>query len=68
MTDKESMKYNYTLAMCSKIQELSAKRAQKFTQVEMAHKLDVSLKTIQNFEAFRTFDSWMIWGYREILK
>ena len=38
------------------------------SQVEMAYRLNVSLKTIQNFENYKSLNSaYLVWGYKQIV-
>ncbi len=52
----------------SQSQPLIAARPQYFTQFEMARRLGVSLKTIQNFEAYRCVSAYLCYGYKELIK
>lgn len=59
---------DFEFDFCMKAQPLIRQRAQKFTQSQMAGKLGVSLRTIQNFEKYRTTDAYLIYGYRKVLR
>lgn len=51
----------------TKSQEVIAQRPQKFTQSEMARRLCVSIKTIQNFETSRSVSAYLLFGYTKLL-
>jgi hypothetical protein len=59
----EQYKWNFWVEVDSLVQL----RRQKFTQTEMAQKLDVSLKTIQNFENYKCLEGYLLYGYKKIL-
>ena len=50
------------------IQDLIILRKQKFTQLEMSKKLSVSLKTIQNFENYKSYNLKIFIGYKLLLE
>ena len=49
------------------LQVIEIRKNLRVTQFEMSYKIGVSLKTIQNFENHRCFDSFLIFAYRELL-
>lgn len=52
----------------NELAQLVALRTQKFTQVQMAKKSGVSLRTIQNFEAGKSENLYLFWFYGNGLK
>jgi len=52
----------------SRSQSLIQDRPQYFTQSEVARRLGVSLKTIQNFEAYRCVSPYLCFGYEQLIK
>ena len=64
----QNIKDEYIVRFMQQVQFLVAQRKeQNFTQNDMAVILGVSLKTIQNFENYRCFDGFLIFGYKKIL-
>jgi len=58
----------YEAAFISKVQDLSAHRAQKFTQSEAARRCGVSLRKIQHFENYRCLDAYLLFAYERIME
>jgi DNA-binding XRE family transcriptional regulator len=59
----QNIKDEYIVRFMQQVQFLVAQRKeQNFTQNDMAVMLGVSLKTIQNFENYRCFDGFLIFG------
>ena len=64
----EELKTEYFAFFSQQVTELTLERkAQNFTQSEMAHRLGVSLRTIQHFENYRCENFYLIFGYKRIL-
>jgi transcriptional regulator with XRE-family HTH domain len=64
----EELKTEYFAYFSQKVMELTLERkAQNFTQSYMAHKLGVSIRTIQHFENYRCENYYLIFGYKRIL-
>jgi transcriptional regulator with XRE-family HTH domain len=64
----EQLKTEYFAYFSQQVTELTIQRkAQNFTQSDMAHKLGVSLRTIQHFENYRCENYYLIFGYKRIL-
>lgn len=64
---KISLREEYDLLFMEKVQRLTIRRTQKFTQEFMSKELNVSLRTIQNFEAYKSFNAYLLFGYQKIL-
>ena len=64
--DIESIKTEFMLRWCSKIQELTKLRRSKMSQSEMAFMSGRSLKTIQRFERYKVFDPELMFIYNSI--
>lgn len=64
----EEIKTEYFAWFSQQVTELTLQRkAQNITQSEMAHRLGVSLRTIQHFENYRCENYYLIFGYKRIL-
>jgi DNA-binding transcriptional regulator YiaG len=64
----EELKTEYFACFSQQVTELTLQRkAQNITQSEMAHRLGVSLRTVQNFENYRCENYYLIFGYKRIL-
>lgn len=67
--DLQEISFYYDVKFFSKVQELTERRKNlRVTQFQIAHKLDKSLKTIQNFEALKCKDYFLVFAYTKLLK
>ena len=66
--ENQSIRSDYEMEMLCTVQYLITLRMQKSTQSEMSKKLGVSMRNIANFENYRTFSGYLIWGYEKLLK
>lgn len=64
----ETLKADFEMLWCSKIQELKELRMSKMSQSTMAAMTGKSLKTIQRFENYKSKDAVLLFLYRNILK
>jgi len=66
--DKQDLKNKYHALFYHKVQELTIKRKNLLiNQNTMAFHCDVSLKTIQNFENYKSTDAFLLYAYKKIL-
>lgn len=66
-TDNQLLKTNYAALFCHHVQSLVFRRNNlRISQQHMAHKIGVSLRTIQNFENYKCQDAYLIWAYKQI--
>lgn len=64
----EELKTEYFAFFSQQVTKLTIHRkAKNITQSDMAHKLGVSLRTIQHFENYRCENFYLIFGYKRIL-
>jgi DNA-binding XRE family transcriptional regulator len=63
------MKEDFEIQAMTKVQDLIVKRKDlRINQIELAFRLGVSLKTIQNFENYKSLNSaYLFYGYETIL-
>lgn len=66
-TDVESIKSEFMMYWCGKVQDLTELRRSKMTQSEMAFISGRSLKTIQRFESYKVFDPELMFIYNRLL-
>lgn len=67
--DLQRVTANYELLFYGNVQDLVIMRKNlRISQEQMALKLNKSLKTIQNFEAYKCKDYFLIFAYKEIFK
>lgn len=67
-TITQELRNNYMLKFYSHVQELTETRKNlRINQNTMSVKCGVSLRTIQNFENYRTNDYFLIYAYKQIL-
>ena len=64
----ESIKADFMMYWCGKVQDLTELRRTKMSQSEIAFISGRSLKTIQRFERYESKDPELMYIYREILK
>jgi DNA-binding XRE family transcriptional regulator len=64
------MKEDFEIQAMANVQDLVEKRKiLRINQIEMAFKLRVSLKTIQNFENYKSLNNaYLFWGYENLLQ
>ena len=63
------LKQEFEGVKMSKLQYLIAERPKKFTQQSMADELGVTIRTIQNFETYKSLNNhYLYWGYKKLLK
>ena len=68
-TDNQLLKANYAALFCHHVQSLVFRRNNlHISQSHMAYKTGVSLRTIQNFENYKSENAYLIWAYKQILK
>lgn len=68
-TDNQLLKTNYAALFCHHVQSLVFRRNNlRISQQHMAYKAGVSLRTIQNFESFKSENAYLIYAYKQILK
>lgn len=65
--DIESVKAQFSVIWCGKVQELTILRKSKMSQNTMAFLSDKSIKTIQRFEKYECFDPELMFIYKSIL-
>lgn len=66
--DIEQIKANYEILFCGKVQDCVIKRKNLgVTQFQIAHKIGVSVATIQNFESYKSKNGYLIYAYNKIL-
>lgn len=65
-TDIESIKTDFMMYWCGKVQGLTELRRSKMSQSEMAFISGRSLKTIQRFEGYKVFDPELMYIYNSI--
>jgi hypothetical protein len=65
-TDVESIKTEFMMYWCGKVQDLTELRRSKMSQSEMAFISGRSLKTIQRFENYKVFDPELMFIYNSI--
>ena len=63
----ESIKANFMMYWCGKVQDLTELRRTKMSQSEMAFISGRSLKTIQRFESYKVFDPELMFIYNRLL-
>lgn len=63
----ETLKVDFELRWCSKVQALTELRRTKMSQSDMAFLTGRSLKTIQRFEQYKCKDSELVYLYKQIL-
>lgn len=63
------MKQQYEIQALSRVQKLTQKRKNlHITQIELAFKFEVSLRTIQNFENYQSLNNaYLFWAYENYL-
>jgi len=67
LPEKEGVKLEYETTFDSERNQLIPIRAQYFTQQQIADWLGVSLRTIQHFEKGRSYNGYVLTGYRVLL-
>ena len=67
-TDVESIKTDFMMYWCGKVQDLTELRRSKMSQSEIAFMSGRSLKTIQRFESYKVFDPELMYLYSHILR
>ena len=66
-TDNQLLKTNYTALFCHNVQSLVFQRNNlRISQQHMAFKTGVSLRTIQNFENYKSENAYLIWAYKKV--
>ena len=68
MITKSGFNENYRLWLCSIIQDKVSLRMQKFTQAEVAKITGTSLRTVQNFENYRSDNLKLFYFYTALKK
>jgi hypothetical protein len=63
----ESIKAEFMMYWCGKVQDLTELRRTKMSQSEMAFISGRSLKTIQRFESYKVFDPELMFIYNRLL-
>jgi len=63
----ESIKADFMLHWCGKVQDLTMLRETKMSQSEVAMLTGRSVKTIQRFERYKCFDPELMYVYNRIL-
>jgi hypothetical protein len=63
----ESIKADFMMYWCGKVQDLTELRRTKMSQSEMAFISGRSLKTIQRFESYKVFDPELMFIYNRLL-
>jgi hypothetical protein len=63
----ESIKADFMMYWCGKVQDLTELRRTKMSQSEMAFIYGRSLKTIQRFESYKVFDPELMFIYNRLL-
>lgn len=63
----ESIKVDFMMYWCGKVQDLTELRRTKMSQSEMAFISGRSLKTIQRFENYKVFDPELMFIYNRSL-
>jgi hypothetical protein len=63
----ESIKAEFMMYWCGKVQDLTELRRTKMSQSEMAFISGRSLKTIQRFESYKVFDPELMFIYNRSL-
>ena len=63
----ESIKADFMMYWCGKVQDLTELRRTKMSQSEMAFISGRSLKTIQRFERYKVFDPELMFIYNRLL-
>ena len=63
----ESIKADFMMYWCGKVQDLTELRRTKMSQSEMAFISRRSLKTIQRFESYKVFDPELMFIYNRLL-
>jgi hypothetical protein len=63
----ESIKADFMMYWCGKVQDLTELRRTKMSQSEMAFISGRSLKTIQRFESYKVFDPELMFIYNRSL-
>jgi hypothetical protein len=63
----ESIKTDFMMYWCGKVQDLTELRRTKMSQSEMAFISGRSLKTIQRFESYKVFDPELMFIYNRSL-
>ena len=63
----ESIKAEFMMYWCGKVQDLTELRRTKMSQSEMAFLTGRSLKTIQRFESYKVFDPELMFIYNRLL-
>ena len=67
--DKQKLILNYEILFCGKVQDLVIMRKNlRINQSKMAFYCSVSLKTIQNFENYKSKDAFLLYAYKEVFK
>jgi len=67
--DNQILKTNYAALFCHNVQSLVFRRNNlRISQQHMAYKTGVSLRTIQNFENYKSENAYLIYAYKQILK
>ena len=63
------MKEDFEIQAMARVQDFVEKRKDlRINQIEIAFKLKVSLKTIQNFENYKSLNNaYLFWGYENLL-
>jgi DNA-binding XRE family transcriptional regulator len=68
MQSAEILRTEFAGRLLGKAQELTERRKEsKMTQIEMAHKCGVSLKTIQRFETLKQPNAYLVFCYNNLL-
>lgn len=66
--DIESVKADFELHWCGKVQDLTTLRKSKMSQSEMSELAGRSLKTIQRFENYKCKDAELMFVYNRLLR
>lgn len=66
--DIETIKADFALRWCGKIQDLTMRRKSKMSQSEIAFISGRSLKTIQRFEQYKSKDPELMFIYNQLLE
>lgn len=67
MIDYQDLIIEYDLKWCNKVQYLACKRAELFTQEDMAKFTNKSLRTIQKFENYKCKDHFIMFVYETLI-
>jgi len=63
---ENQIRNEYEWQFCKKAQPLIQWRRSNLSQSEMAHKIGVSLKSIQRFERLKLIDYYYIFAYKSL--